>query len=121
MARPPLIEYPWGVYRAVGEGEPIVSGAHVEIPAELVIARGDLGGASPLGFSAGVLSAILDESASEALDLSGELVEFPPLMLLYGLPGEHQSASNDASIAPADRGASVGVGTQDRATRMPSA
>jgi len=53
-------------HRAVGEGEPIVFGAKVEILTEPVVARGDLGGASPLGLPAVALPAILDKFAPQS-------------------------------------------------------
>jgi hypothetical protein len=61
---------------AVGEGESIVFGADGEILAELVVARGDFGGASPVGLPAVLLPAILDKFTPQLLHLSGEVVEF---------------------------------------------
>jgi hypothetical protein len=49
-------------HRAVGEGEPIVLGADVEILTEPVVARGDFARASPLGLPAVILSAAVDDA-----------------------------------------------------------
>ena len=74
-------------HRAVGEGEPIVFGADGEILAESVVARGDFGGALPLGLPAVLLPAILDKFTPQTLHLSGEVVEF--FALRNGIEGHH--------------------------------
>ena len=91
-------------HRAVGEGEPIVFGADVEILTEPVVARGNFGGASPLGLPALVLSAILDKFAPEPLHLSGEVVEF--LALRNGIEGYYHRA------LPAPQGEGTPIGEQ---------
>jgi len=89
-------------HRAVGEGEPIVLGADVEILAELVVARGDFGRASPLGLPAVVLPAILDKFAPQPLHLSGEVVE--SFALRNGIKGYHHRTFPP----PQGKGAPVG-------------
>ena len=86
---------------AVGEGEPIVFGADVEILAELVVARGDFGGALPLGLPVVVLSAILDKFTPQTLHLFGEVVEF--FALRNGIEGHHHRALP----APQGKGAPI--------------
>ena len=89
-------------HRAVGEGEMVVFGADVEILAELVVARGDLGRASPLGLPAVVLPAVLNEFAPQPLHLSREVVEF--LALRHGIEGHHHRPLP----APQGKGAPIG-------------